>query len=159
MTFQVKQDTELVKYLWTPDLFIYGLKSYKVAEVLNKLDALWISTDGTVLYSMVCYGYFRAGVVTLDDPFLQAVEIAVRCPVDLSYFPFDRHRCLLRVGSYAISDTKMIFVTERAGYVLVYSGLCSASAPTFLQGCPKVRLHFHEALSQLGWHRLNVCRK
>ena len=94
---QVPMNLEFVKDLWLPNIFIYNLKTYKVIDVLNKLAGLWIGADKTVLYS-------------------QATHITFICPMRFDKFPLDTQRCQFQVGSYSYDDTKMIFITEHAGY-------------------------------------------
>ncbi len=89
---------EFVKDLWLPNIFIYNLKTYKVIDVLTKLAGLWIGADRSVLYS-------------------QATHITFICPMRFDKFPLDSQTCKFQVGSYSYDDSKMIFETERAGYL------------------------------------------
>lgn len=94
----VPTNLEFVKDLWLPNIFIYNLKTYKVIDVLNKLAGLWITADKTVLYS-------------------QATHITFICPMRFDKFPLDTQTCKFQVGSYSYDDTKMVFITENAGYL------------------------------------------
>ncbi len=89
---------EFVKDLWLPNIFIYNLKTYKVIDVLTKLAGLWIGADKSVLYS-------------------QATHITFICPMRFDKFPLDIQACKFQVGSYSYDDSKMVFITERAGYL------------------------------------------
>ena len=93
----VPTNSEFVKDLWLPNIFIYNLKTYKVIDVLNKLAGLWIGADRTVFYS-------------------QATHITFICPMRFDKFPLDKQTCKFQVGSYSYDDTRMVFITESAGY-------------------------------------------
>ena len=93
----VPMSLEFVKDLWLPNIYIYNLKTYKVIDVLNKLAGLWIGADKAVLYS-------------------QATHITFICPMRFDKFPLDTQKCKFQVGSYSYDDTKMVFVTQHAGY-------------------------------------------
>ncbi|XP_040566996.1 glycine receptor subunit alphaZ1 [Lepeophtheirus salmonis] len=93
----VPVNTEFIKDIWMPDIFIYSLKTYKVMDVLNKLAGLWVGADKTILYS-------------------QATHITFICPMRFDKFPLDKQVCKFQVGSCSYDDTKMQFMTESAGY-------------------------------------------
>ena len=92
----VPTDVELVDDLWVPNIFIYNLKTFKVIDVLSKLNGLWIDTDKNVLYS-------------------QATQITTICPMRFDKFPLDTQTCKFRVGSYSYDSSKLLFTTKNAG--------------------------------------------
>merc|ERR1711953_771879 len=93
----VPTEVELVDDLWLPNIFIYNLKTFKVIDVLSKLNGLWIDTDKNVLYS-------------------QATLITTICPMRFDKFPLDTQTCKFRVGSYSYDSSKLLFTTKNAGY-------------------------------------------
>ena len=93
----VPVNLEIIKDLWVPNVLIYNLKTYKMIEVLNRLEGVWISTDKNVLYS-------------------QAAHITFFCPMRFNMFPFDTHSCKFQVGSYSYDSSKMLFKTWSFGY-------------------------------------------
>ena len=42
---------EFLDYLWTPNIFIYNLKSFNSAKVLNRLAGVWIIDGKDVFYN------------------------------------------------------------------------------------------------------------
>ena len=90
---------DLVDYLWLPNAFIYNLKKMEVSTVLSKLAGVWIGGDKSVLYS-------------------QATTITFYCSMRFESFPLDAQSCKFQLGSYSYDDTKMVFVTGRAGYLV-----------------------------------------
>jgi len=93
----VPVNLEIIKDLWVPNVFIYNLKTYKIIEVLNRLEGVWIGTEKNVLYS-------------------QAAHITFFCPMRFNMFPFDTHSCKFQVGSYSYDSSKMLFKTMSFGY-------------------------------------------
>jgi len=88
---------EVLKDLWIPNVYMYNLKTYKVMNVLDRLEGVWIDSDKNVLYS-------------------QASHITFFCPMTFNKFPFDTHSCKFQVGSYSYDSSKMVFKTGSYGY-------------------------------------------
>ncbi len=88
----------VVDELWLPNIFIYNLEKYEVSSVLRRLAGVWMNTGHEVLYS-------------------QATRITVVCNMRFHKFPLDSQHCKFQVGSYSYDDSRMLFVTDRAGYL------------------------------------------
>jgi len=93
----VPMSKEVLNDLWIPNIFIYNLKTYKVINVLNRIEGVWIATDKNVMFS-------------------QATHITFFCPMTFNKFPFDTHSCKFQVGSYFYDSSKMVFETRSYGY-------------------------------------------
>ena len=93
----VPMSIEVLKDLWIPNVYMYNLKTYKVMNVLDRLEGVWIDSDKNVLYS-------------------QASHITFFCPMTFNKFPFDTHSCKFQVGSYSYDSSKMVFKTGSYGY-------------------------------------------
>ena len=77
---------ENLKLLWTPDLNIYDLDNYESAEVIGKpMSSLKMNETKFLSYS-------HLAVVNLY------------CELEFKYYPFDKHECLFRAGSYAYDN-------------------------------------------------------
>lgn len=117
----VPVNVELVKELWLPNIYIYNMKSFRTLEVLAPMSGLWIKRDKAVLYS-------------------QAVIITFFCPMKLGRFPFDSQTCRFRAGSYSYDSSKLLFLTERAGY----------SRPRTLEESQEVPMDYTVAIEPLA---------
>src|SRR5438552_2732619 len=74
-----------MKSIWIPDSFFSdSLRGHKF-DLLSDNTLLRIKPDGHVLYS-------------------QRVAVTVRCPSDLSRYPFDNQVCTLRLASYGYTE-------------------------------------------------------
>jgi len=93
----VPMDLEFMKDLWAPNIIIYNLKTFEVANVLSSLADLWITREKDVLYS-------------------QATHITFFCPMKFNMFPFDTQICKFRVGSYYEDSSELDFFTNTFGY-------------------------------------------
>ncbi|XP_068754983.1 gamma-aminobutyric acid receptor subunit rho-2-like [Montipora capricornis] len=79
---------DLVKYLWTPDTYIYGIKSIQAVQTDSAIPAsegLRISPNGDVLFSA-------------------RLSMTISCSMQFHYFPMDKQKCFLNLTSFFYTD-------------------------------------------------------
>ena len=96
-------DIELLGEIWKPDIYIYNLLAFEEETLQSTITR--VEKKDKQLYMDKMRNIFLQ----------QKVKLKINCPMDLSMFPFDRHTCKLRVGSYSNNDSKMKFRTEDVG--------------------------------------------
>jgi len=77
----VNVSPETIKYLWYPDLEIYGLEKFKLHKVLKEMSGVRIIKNQTIDYEL-------------------RVVITISCQMDFNDYPLDTHICPFQIGSY-----------------------------------------------------------
>uniref|UniRef100_A0A667Z520 Gamma-aminobutyric acid type A receptor subunit alpha6a n=1 Tax=Myripristis murdjan TaxID=586833 RepID=A0A667Z520_9TELE len=101
----------MVDKIWTPDTFFRNSKKSLSHNMTTPNKLFRIMQNGTVLYTM-------------------RLTISAECPMRLVDFPMDGHACPLRFGSYAYTNSEIVF-TWRKG--LVASVDCPKESMSLLQ--------------------------
>jgi len=92
---QVNESPETLKYLWYPELEIYGLETFTRQKVLKEMSGVRIMKNKTINYEL-------------------NVHITVSCQMNFDDYPLDAHSCQFQVGSYY--DTQEV-VTCNAHFI------------------------------------------
>ncbi|MBN3276694.1 5HT3A protein, partial [Polyodon spathula] len=87
-----------VEFIWTPDFYIYELQVHVGEDLSPFIPYLYLHHDGQVIH---------------DQP----IRAVTSCNLDIFYFPFDTHSCILTFGPYL----------HTGGYFLVCMALLVAS--------------------------------
>ena len=74
-----------LRYLWYPELEIYGIERFRVFNVLKEMSGLRIRKDRTINYEV-------------------KTEVTISCKMDFDNYPLDNQTCFFQVGSYYGSD-------------------------------------------------------
>lgn len=78
---QVNESPEALKYLWYPELEIYGLETFSRQKVLKEMSGVRIMKNKTINYEL-------------------NVHISISCQMNFDDYPLDSHACQFQVGSY-----------------------------------------------------------
>merc|ERR1719468_968577 len=78
---QVNESPETLKYLWYPELEIYGLETFTRQKVLKEMSGVRIMKNKTINYEL-------------------NVHITISCRMVFDDYPLDDHSCQFQVGSY-----------------------------------------------------------
>lgn len=78
---QVNESPETLKYLWYPELEIYGLETFTRQKVLKEMSGVRIMKNKTINYEL-------------------NVHITISCQMNFDDYPLDAHACQFQVGSY-----------------------------------------------------------
>jgi len=82
---EVNVSPESLKYIWYPELEIYGLEKFGRQRVLKEMSGVRIRRNKTIHYEL-------------------GVRITISCRMSFDQYPLDAHTCQFQVGSYY--DTK-----------------------------------------------------
>jgi len=82
---EVNESPEILKYIWYPELEIYGLDTFGRQRVLKEMSGVRIIKNKTITYEL-------------------GVRISISCRMNFNDYPLDGHTCQFQVGSYY--DTK-----------------------------------------------------
>ncbi|XP_074626996.1 gamma-aminobutyric acid receptor subunit rho-2-like isoform X2 [Acropora palmata] len=88
---------DLVKHLWTPDTYIYGIRSIQTVQTNSAVPAsegLRISPNGDVLFST-------------------RLSMTIYCTMVFHYFPMDRQKCFLNLTSWSYGRLTITFEFKR----------------------------------------------
>ncbi|XP_038155035.1 gamma-aminobutyric acid receptor subunit alpha-6a [Cyprinodon tularosa] len=107
----LRLNNRMVDKIWTPDTFFRNSKKSISHNMTTPNKLFRIMQNGTVLYTM-------------------RLTISAECPMRLMDFPMDGHACPLRFGSYAYTNSEIIF-TWRKG--LTASVECPKESMSLLQ--------------------------
>uniref|UniRef100_A0A3B5LU74 Gamma-aminobutyric acid type A receptor subunit alpha6a n=1 Tax=Xiphophorus couchianus TaxID=32473 RepID=A0A3B5LU74_9TELE len=107
----LRLNNRMVDKIWTPDAFFRNSKKSISHNMTTPNKLFRIMQNGTVLYTM-------------------RLTISAECPMNLMDFPMDGHACPLRFGSYAYTNSEIIF-TWRKG--LAGSVECPKESISLLQ--------------------------
>ena len=80
--------------IWTPDLYIYNSKKFKMMNMGNSMSILTLQKNGSVVD--VCYTF--------------EAEVVITCDAKFSDFPFHKHQCLLELGSFSKNSKQLQFL-------------------------------------------------
>jgi len=78
---QVNESPETLKYIWYPELEIYGLETFNRQRVLKEMSGVRIRKNKTINYEL-------------------NVHITISCRMNFDDYPLDAHTCQFQVGSY-----------------------------------------------------------
>jgi len=78
---QVNESPENLKYLWYPELEIYGLETFGRQRVLKEMSGVRIMKNKTINYEL-------------------GVRVTISCKMIFDDYPLDSHQCQFQVGSY-----------------------------------------------------------
>ena len=82
---EVNVSPETLKYLWYPELEIYGLEDFNLHRVLKEMSGVRIIKNQTIHYEL-------------------RVVIAISCQMNFDDYPLDWHSCPFQIGSYYGTD-------------------------------------------------------
>jgi len=94
-TDEVNESPETLRYIWYPELEIYGLETFGRQSVLKEMSGVRIMKNKTINYEL-------------------GVRITISCRMNFDDYPLDAHTCQFQVGSYY--DTKDM-VTCTAAFI------------------------------------------
>ena len=102
-------DERCIDALWTPDVWIESLVSFKRQQVMRDLARLVVMGDHEVQYwqrwDTACLGYAERQYM-----FRCSISLRVSCPMDLDSYPLDTQRCLMRFSASEIPVDVMPFL-------------------------------------------------
>jgi len=78
---EVNVSPETLKYLWYPELEIYGLEKFNLHRVLKEMSGVRIIKNQTIHYEL-------------------RVVITISCQMTFDSYPLDSHICPFQIGSY-----------------------------------------------------------
>jgi len=78
---QVNESPESLKYIWYPELEIYGLELFGRQRVLKEMSGVRIRKNKTINYEL-------------------GVRVKISCQMNFDDYPLDAHTCQFQVGSY-----------------------------------------------------------
>jgi len=78
---EVNESPEILKYLWFPELEIYGLDTFGRQKVLKEMSGVRINKNKIITYEL-------------------GVRITISCRMDFDNYPLDAQTCQFQVGSY-----------------------------------------------------------
>merc|ERR1712013_564315 len=78
---QVNESPETLKYIWYPELEIYGLETFDRQRVLKEMSGVRVRKNKTINYEL-------------------NVHITISCQMNFDDYPLDAHTCQFQVGSY-----------------------------------------------------------
>lgn len=78
---EVNESPEILKYIWYPELEIYGLDTFGRQRVLKEMSGVRVNRNKTITYEL-------------------GVRIAISCRMNFDDYPLDEHTCQFQVGSY-----------------------------------------------------------
>ena len=78
---EVNVSPETLKYLWYPELEIYGLENFNLHRVLKEMSGVRIIKNQTIHYEL-------------------RVVITISCQMTFDNYPLDQHLCPFQIGSY-----------------------------------------------------------
>ena len=78
---EVNVSPETLKYLWYPELEIYGLEKFTLHRVLKEMSGVRIIKNQTIHYEL-------------------RVVITISCQMTFDSYPLDSHSCPFQIGSY-----------------------------------------------------------
>ena len=81
---EVNESPEILKYIWYPELEIYGLDTFGRQRVLKEMSGVRINKNKTITYEL-------------------GVRITISCRMNFDDYPLDAHTCHFQVGSCNIS--------------------------------------------------------
>ncbi|XP_014855567.1 PREDICTED: gamma-aminobutyric acid receptor subunit beta-2 isoform X3 [Poecilia mexicana] len=90
----LRLNNRMVDKIWTPDTFFRNSKKSISHNMTTPNKLFRIMQNGTVLYTM-------------------RLTISAECPMNLMAFPMDGHACPLRFGSYAYTNSEIIFTWRK----------------------------------------------
>ena len=77
---QVNESPETLKYIWYPELEIYGLDTFGRQRVLKEMSGVRINKNKTITYEL-------------------GVRITISCRMNFDNYPLDAQTCQFQVGS------------------------------------------------------------
>jgi len=78
---EVNESPETLKYVWYPELEIYGLETFGRQRVLKEMSGVRLRKNKTINYEL-------------------GVRITISCRMNFDDYPLDDHTCQFQVGSY-----------------------------------------------------------
>jgi len=78
---EVNESPETLKYLWYPELEIYGLETFGRQRVLKEMSGVRMGKNKTINYEL-------------------GVRVTISCRMVFDDYPLDDHSCQFQVGSY-----------------------------------------------------------
>ena len=77
---EVNESPEILKYIWYPELEIYGLDTFGRQRVLKEMSGVRLNKNKTITYEL-------------------GVRITISCRMDFDNYPLDAQTCQFQVGS------------------------------------------------------------
>ncbi|XP_029020267.1 gamma-aminobutyric acid receptor subunit alpha-6a isoform X2 [Betta splendens] len=90
----LRLNNRMVDKIWTPDTFFRNSKKAISHNTTTPNKLFRIMRNGTVLYTM-------------------RLTISAECPMSLTNFPMDAHACPLKFGSYAYTNSEILFTWRK----------------------------------------------
>ena len=82
---EVNESPEILKYIWYPELEIYGLDTFGRQRVLKEMSGVRINKNKTITYEL-------------------GVRITISCRMNFDNYPLDAQTCQFQVGSCKYSE-------------------------------------------------------
>ena len=82
---EVTVSQQNLRYLWYPELEIYGIEKFRIFNVLKKQSGLRITKERIIIYEV-------------------SATVKISCKMDFDKYPLDNQTCLFQVGSYYGSE-------------------------------------------------------
>ena len=76
----MNESPEILKYIWYPELEIYGLDTFGRQRVLKEMSGVRLNKNKTITYEL-------------------GVRITISCRMDFDNYPLDAQTCQFQVGS------------------------------------------------------------
>lgn len=90
---QVNESPVNLKYLWYPELEIYGLETFGIQRVLKEMSGVRVMKNKTINYEL-------------------GVRVTISCKMMFDDYPLDAHMCQFQVGSYYDTTETVICSSE-----------------------------------------------
>jgi len=106
---QVNESPVNLKYLWYPELEIYGLETFGIQRVLKEMSGVRVMKNKTINYEL-------------------GVRVTISCKMMFDDYPLDAHMCQFQVGSYYDTTETVICTSE-----FIYNAERQRSLQHFIQ--------------------------
>ena len=117
---QVNESPENLKYLWYPELEIYGLETFGRQRVLKEMSGVRVMKNKTINYELKwgidIWFMWRAVDSTVDINNIFSVHITISCQMNFDDYPLDAHACQFQVGSCELSKLWLMIDVSHLTY-------------------------------------------
>ena len=94
--FDDKVELPDISQIWTPDLYIYKMKNFKIKKISQPATWLYLKRNGTVI----------------DVRYIFESAVVIICDAQFSDFPFHKHDCFLKVTSFTKTNSEVHFFPD-----------------------------------------------
>ena len=116
----MNESPETLKYLWYPELEIYGLETFTRQKVLKEMSGVRIMKNKTINYELkwgidIWFYAKSCGIINIFS-----VHITISCQMNFDDYPLDAHACQFQVGSCELS--KLWLMSQLTDFRLWHRG-------------------------------------